>query len=57
MATNLNPISPDALLTIGEQVKAYDGELPLHRHPGRPRTFSGLAFLLLAVGGGSAANG
>jgi hypothetical protein len=51
MATNLNPLSPDALLKIVEQVKEYYVELPPQRHRGRPRTFSGLAFLLLAVVG------
>ena len=51
MATNLNPVSPDALLKIVEQVKEYYVEPPPHRHRGRPRTFSGLAFLLLAVVG------
>jgi hypothetical protein len=51
MATNLTPISPDALLKIVEQVKEYYVEPPPHRHRGRPRTFSGLAFLLLAVVG------
>jgi hypothetical protein len=43
------PLSPDALLRIVEQVKAYYVEpLPQHQR-GRPRTFSGRAFLLLAV--------
>ena len=51
MATNLNPISPDALLRIVEQVKEYYVEPPPQRQRGRPRTFSGLAFLLLAVVG------
>jgi hypothetical protein len=51
MATNLNPISPDALLKIVEQVKEYYVEPPPKRHRGRPRTFSGRAFLLLAVVG------
>jgi hypothetical protein len=51
MATNLNPISPDALLKIVEQVKEYYVPLPPPHHRGRPRTFSGLAFLLLAVVG------
>src|SRR5262249_38641611 len=51
MATNLNPISPDALLKIVEQVKEYNVEPPPKRQRGRPRTFSGLAFLLLAVVG------
>jgi len=47
MATN--PVSPDALLKIIEQVKEYYHELPAKRQRGRPRIFSGLAFLLLAV--------
>jgi hypothetical protein len=51
MATNLNPLSPDALLKIMEQVKDYYVEPPPQRQRGRPRTFSGLAFLLLAVVG------
>jgi hypothetical protein len=51
MATNLNPISPDALLKIVEQVKQYYVEPPPQRHRGRPRTFSSLTFLLLAVVG------
>src|SRR5215475_9439596 len=51
MATNLNPISPDALLKIVEQVKEYYVEPPPKRQRGRPRTFSGQAFLLLAVVG------
>jgi len=51
MATNLNPSSPDALLRIVEQVKEYYVEPPPTRQRGRPRTFSGLAFLLLAVVG------
>lgn len=51
MATNLNPSSPDALLKIVEQVKKYYVELPPHHQRGRPRTFSGQAFLLLAVVG------
>jgi hypothetical protein len=43
------PLSPDALLRIVEQVKEYYVE-PLPRgQRGRPRTFSGQAFLLLAV--------
>ena len=51
MATNLTPVSPDALLKIVEQVKEYYvAPLPQHQR-GRPRTFSGLAFLLLAVVG------
>src|SRR2546427_11418119 len=51
MATNLTPISPDALLKIVEQVKEYYLEPPAKRQRGRPRTFSGLAFLLLGVVG------
>jgi len=51
MATNLTPVSPDALLKIVEQVKEYYMEPPPRRRRGRPRTFSGLAFLLLAVVG------
>jgi hypothetical protein len=52
MATNQSPASPDALLKIVEQVKEYYVESPPLRHRGRPRTFSGQAFLLLAVVGG-----
>ena len=44
-----NPLSLDALLRIIEQVKEYYVELPPQRRRGRPRTFSGRAFLLLAV--------
>jgi hypothetical protein len=51
MATNLNPMSPDALLRIVEQVKEYYVDPPPQRQRGCPRTFSGLAFLLLAVVG------
>jgi hypothetical protein len=51
MATNLTPNSPDALLKIVEQVKEYYMEPPPERQRGRPRTFSGQAFLLLAVVG------
>jgi hypothetical protein len=50
VATNLKPPSPDALLRIVEQVREYYVEpLPPPRHRGRTRTFSGQAFLLLAV--------
>jgi hypothetical protein len=49
MATNLNPLSPDALLKIVEQVKEYYVAPPPQYRRGRPRTFSGQAFLLLAV--------
>jgi hypothetical protein len=49
MAPNLNPVSPDALLKIVEQVKEDYVELPPQRQRGCPRTFSGRAFLLLAV--------
>jgi hypothetical protein len=51
MATNLTPVSPDALLKIVEQVKEYYMEPPSPRRRGRPRTFSSVAFLLLAVVG------
>jgi hypothetical protein len=51
MATNLTPRSPDALLRIVEQVKKYYVEPPSLRPRGRPRIFSGRAFLLLAVVG------
>ena len=51
MATNQCPASPDALLKIIEQIKEYYVEPPARRHRGRPRTFSGQAFLLLAVVG------
>lgn len=44
-----NPVSPDALLRIIEQIKEYYEEPPPTRQRGRPRTFSGRAFLLLAV--------
>jgi hypothetical protein len=43
------PLSPDALLRIVEQVKEYYVEPLPHRQRGHPRTFSGRAFLLLAV--------
>jgi hypothetical protein len=49
MATTLKPVSPDALLKIVEQVKEYYVDPPPKRQRGRPRTFSGGAFLLLAV--------
>jgi hypothetical protein len=49
MATNHTPASPDALLKIIEQVKEYYVETTSPRQRGRPRTFSGQAFVLLAV--------
>ena len=49
MVTNLKLDSPDALLKIVEQVKEYYTEPPPQCQRGRPRTFSGRAFLLLAV--------
>jgi hypothetical protein len=49
MVTNLKLDSPDALLKIVKQVKEYYAEPPPHCQRGRPRTFSGRAFLLLAV--------
>jgi hypothetical protein len=51
MATNRPPVAPDALLKIVERVKEYYVDPPPQRHRGRPRTFSGRAFLLLAVVG------
>lgn len=51
MVTNLKLDAPDALLKIVEQVKEYYVEPPFSRQRGRPRTFSGQAFLLLAVVG------
>ena len=51
MATNHAPASPDALLKIVEQVKEYYVVPSVLRHRGRPRIFSGQAFLLLAVVG------
>jgi hypothetical protein len=44
-----HPLSPDALFRIVEQVKEYYVDPLPRRHRGRPRTFSGRAFLLLAV--------
>ena len=49
MVTNLKLDSPDALLKIVEQMKEYYVEPPPIRQRGRPRTFSGRAFWLLAV--------
>jgi hypothetical protein len=49
MVTSLKLDSPDALLKIVEQVKEYYAEPPPTCQRGRPRTFSGRAFLLLAV--------
>ena len=51
MATNRTPIAPDALVKIVEQVNEYYVDPPPCRQRGRPRTFSGRAFLLLAVAG------
>jgi hypothetical protein len=44
-----NPVAPDARLRIVEQGKEYYVEPPPKHQRGRPRTFSGLAFLRLAV--------
>jgi hypothetical protein len=44
-----NPASPDALLRIIEQISEYYEEPPSPHQRGRPRTFSGRAFLLLAM--------
>jgi hypothetical protein len=52
MATNRTPVAPDALLKRVEQVKEYYLEPPSPCRRGRPRTFAGRAFLLLAVVGG-----
>jgi hypothetical protein len=49
MVTTLKLDSPDALLKRGKQVKEYDAEPPPQCQRGRPRTFSGRAFLVLAV--------
>src|SRR4051812_37111098 len=49
MVTSLKLDAPDALLTIVEQVKEYYAEPPPYCQRGCPRTFSGRAFLLLAV--------
>jgi hypothetical protein len=51
MATNRTPVAPDALLKIVDQVKEYYSEPPSPCRRGRPRTFAGRAFLLLAVVG------
>jgi hypothetical protein len=49
MVTSLKLDAPDALLKIVEQVKEYYAEPSPPCQRGRPRTFSGRAFLLLAV--------
>lgn len=41
--------APDHLLLLVQQVKSHYTELPTKSKPGRPRTYSGLSFLLLAV--------
>jgi len=46
-----NPLSPDALLGIIKHVKECYVEPSQPQRRGRPRTFSGLAFLLLAMVG------
>jgi hypothetical protein len=51
MVTNLKLDAPDAQLKIVEQGKEHYTEPPRHAQRGRPRTFSGQAFLLLAVVG------
>ena len=45
------PSAPDVLLKIVELVKKYYAKPSPQRQRGRPRTFSGLAFLLLTVVG------
>jgi hypothetical protein len=49
MVTSRKLDSPDALLKIVEQMKEYYVEPPPTRQRGRPRTFSGRTFWLLAV--------
>jgi len=49
MVTNRKLDSPEALLKIVKQVQEDYTEPPPHCQRGRPRTFSGRAFLLLAV--------
>jgi hypothetical protein len=51
MVTNLKLDAPDALLKIVQQVREHYTEPPRQTQRGRPRTFSGRAFLLLAVVG------
>jgi hypothetical protein len=51
MVTNLKLDAPDALLKIVQQVQENYTEPPRQAQRGRPRTFSGQAFLLLAVVG------
>ena len=41
--------APDHLLRLVQQVKSHYTELPIKSKPGRPRTYSALSFLLLAV--------
>jgi hypothetical protein len=41
--------APDHLLRLVQQVRAHYIESPPESKPGRPRTYSGLSFLLLAV--------
>src|SRR5215210_5893942 len=41
--------APDHLLLLVQQVRAHYTESPPESKPGRPRTYSGLSFLLLAV--------
>jgi hypothetical protein len=49
MVTNLRLDVPDALLKTVEQVRENYTEPPRPAQRGRPRTFSGQVFLLLAV--------
>src|SRR5215212_322309 len=41
--------APDRLLLLLQQVRSHYTEPPPEGKPGRPRTYSGLSFLLLAV--------
>ncbi|MCA1617653.1 MAG: hypothetical protein LC729_04700 [Acidobacteria bacterium] len=44
-----HPQLPDGLLTLIQQAREHYLELPRERKRGKPRTYSGLSFLLLAV--------
>lgn len=44
-----HPQAPDGLLLLIQQAREHYRELPMQRKRGRPRTYSGLSFLLLAA--------
>lgn len=44
-----HPQLPDGLLTLIQQAREHYRELPGERKRGKPRTYSGSSFLLLAV--------